>query len=179
MVFATQFPSGPGVVEPVLGSRPLDGVLDVVQLLAGCGTDNAVVEGIVVLKGRGLKLRIDGADGAAGFPTPPDEPKQQDGSSEHPDQDQGADQQGEQMVCSGGRENVKMCSVARFCHLAAANSQTAMLDMVLMTPSTYMVCYYQNEIALDLATEQANNSIKKLVVVRKLWLLCTTKDANL
>lgn len=80
-------------------------------MLAGCGSDHAVVEGIVVLEGRRLKLHIDGDDRAAGFPTPPDEPEQQDGCSEHPDHDQGADQQGEQMVCSGRRENVNICWV--------------------------------------------------------------------
>lgn len=50
LVFVAQFSSGPGVIEPVFGCRPLDGVLDVVQLLAGCGSDCAVVEGIVVLE---------------------------------------------------------------------------------------------------------------------------------
>lgn len=51
LVVAGQFPGGPGVVEPVLGRRPLDGVLDVVEPLAGGGGSSlTVVEGVVALK---------------------------------------------------------------------------------------------------------------------------------
>lgn len=84
----------------------LNWVLDVVQVLTGRGSHHAVVQGVVVLEGWRLKLCIDGADGAAGFLTPPDEPEQQGGGSEQPDRDQDADQQGELMVCSEKRGRI-------------------------------------------------------------------------
>lgn len=87
------------VLEEMLqvGRRLLDGVLDVVEVLAG-GSD-AVVEGVVVLGGgrRRGRLRAN-ARVAARLPPPPQTPEKHRGDCQRPDGNHGADQQGHQVV---------------------------------------------------------------------------------
>lgn len=81
----------------------LDGVLDVVELLAG-GADNAVVEGVVVLGRRGRRRRRGlGADPCVGalLSPPPDAPQQHRSNRQSPDDDHRGNQQRHQVVCIG------------------------------------------------------------------------------
>lgn len=77
----------------------LDGVLDVVELLAG--GDDAVVQGVVVLgggsqRGRG-RLRADAGVGAL-LPPPPHAPQQHGDDGQRPHNDHRGNQQGHQVV---------------------------------------------------------------------------------
>lgn len=85
--------------EEVLLRVFLDGVLDVVELLAGCA--DAVVEGVVVL-GRGGRWRRGlGADPcmSALLPTPPHAPQQHRSDRQSPDDDHCGNQQRDEVVC--------------------------------------------------------------------------------
>lgn len=87
------------VMEKMLqvGCRLLDGVLDVVQVLAG-GSD-AVVEGVVVLGGGRRRGRLcANARVAAGLPPPPQTPEKHRGDRQCPDGNQCTDQQRHQVV---------------------------------------------------------------------------------